>query len=114
MEGGKLLSYNSTQQLKLTRFRSRLFWRNGLFVVGPESVGSNPGPACYRKGGQPAITDANLVLGRLFPAHFPRIFGETEEEGLDEEASRRALEKLKEEVNKDTGKNLSTDEVAWG
>ncbi|ORY72599.1 5-oxoprolinase [Leucosporidium creatinivorum] len=93
---------------------SCLKFRNGLFVVGPDSVGSNPGPACYRKGGQPAITDANLVLGRLVTAYFPKIFGEKEDEGLDEEASLKALEKLREQVNEETGKNLSTDEVAWG
>jgi 5-oxoprolinase (ATP-hydrolysing) len=38
---------------------SRLFFTNGMFVVGPESVGANPGPSCYRKGGPLAITDAN-------------------------------------------------------
>lgn len=48
---------------------SRLFYRNGLFVVGPESAGAHPGPACYKKGGPLAITDANLVLGRLLPEH---------------------------------------------
>ncbi|KAK4053044.1 hypothetical protein OIV83_001779 [Microbotryomycetes sp. JL201] len=93
---------------------SRLFWRNGLFVVGPESVSSNPGPACYRKGGQPAITDANLVLGRLMPNHFPKIFGPNEDQELDVEASKRALEDLKVQVNKETGKDMSTDQVAWG
>jgi N-methylhydantoinase A/oxoprolinase/acetone carboxylase beta subunit len=44
---------------------SRLFWRNGLFVVGPDSAGAHPGPTCYRKGGPLAITDANLVTGHL-------------------------------------------------
>lgn len=48
---------------------SRLFYRNGMFVVGPESAGADPGPACYKKGGPLAITDANLVLGRLLPEH---------------------------------------------
>lgn len=42
---------------------SRLFFRSGLFVVGPESAGAHPGPVCYRKGGYLAITDANLLLG---------------------------------------------------
>ncbi|SCV69133.1 BQ2448_2153 [Microbotryum intermedium] len=93
---------------------SRLFWRSGLFVTGPESAGSDPGPSCYRKGGEPAITDANLVLGRLLPAHFPKIFGEKEDQGLDVEASTKALERLREEINQETGKNMSLDEVAWG
>lgn len=48
---------------------SRLFYRNGMFVVGPESAGAHPGPACYQKGGPLAVTDANLVLGRLLPEH---------------------------------------------
>lgn len=48
---------------------SRLFYRNGMLVVGPESAGAHPGPACYKKGGPLAITDANLVLGRLLPNH---------------------------------------------
>lgn len=52
---------------------SRLFFRNGLFAVGPESAGASPGPACYRKqGGLLAITDANLVLGRLVVERFPK------------------------------------------
>lgn len=40
-----------------------LFFRSGLFVAGPESAGAEPGPACYRKGGPLAVTDANLLLG---------------------------------------------------
>ena len=43
--------------------------------VGPESAGAHPGPVCYRKGGYAAITDANLVLGRILPEFFPNIFG---------------------------------------
>ncbi|KAK0385016.1 hypothetical protein NLU13_7494 [Sarocladium strictum] len=93
---------------------SRLFFRNGLFVVGPESAGAHPGPACYRKGGPATVTDANLYLGRLLPEFFPKIFGENEDQGLDADASRKALEELTEQVNKDTGKNLSVDEVAYG
>ncbi len=63
---------------------SRLFFRDGLFVVGPESAGANPGPVCYRKhGGQLAITDANLVVGRILPEYFPQIFGPNENEPLD-------------------------------
>lgn len=93
---------------------SRLFFRNGLFVVGPESAGAHPGPACYRKGGPATVTDANLYLGRLLPEFFPKIFGKNEDEGLDPEASRKVLEELAEQVNKETGKNLSVDEVAYG
>lgn len=52
---------------------SRLFWKNGMFTVGPESASAHPGPACYRKGGPLTVTDANLVLGRLLPDFFPKI-----------------------------------------
>ena len=44
---------------------SRLFLSNGLFIVGPESAGSDPGPVSYRKNGFLTVTDANLVLGRI-------------------------------------------------
>ncbi|KAI9900015.1 hypothetical protein N3K66_004277 [Trichothecium roseum] len=93
---------------------SRLFFRNGLFVVGPESAGAHPGPACYRKGGPATVTDANLYLGRLLPDFFPKIFGKNEDEGLDPEASRKVLQELADQVNKETGKSLSADEVAYG
>ena len=39
-------------------------------------MGADPGPVCYQKiGGELAITDANLILGRLLPEYFPKIFG---------------------------------------
>ncbi|TGJ79771.1 hypothetical protein E0Z10_g8990 [Xylaria hypoxylon] len=93
---------------------SRLFFKNGLFVVGPESAGAHPGPACYRKGGPAAVTDANLFLGRLLPEFFPKIFGKNEDEGLDYEASKKVIQDLAEQINKEAGKNLSLDEVAYG
>ena len=93
---------------------SRLFFRNGLFVVGPESAGAHPGPACYRKGGPLTVTDANLFLGRLLPEFFPKIFGKDEDEGLDAEASKRLFVELTEEINSQTGNNMTADEVAYG
>ncbi|PQE09198.1 5-oxoprolinase (ATP-hydrolysing) protein [Rutstroemia sp. NJR-2017a BBW] len=93
---------------------SRLFFRNGLFVVGPESAGAHPGPGCYRKGGPAAVTDANLFLGRLVPDFFPKIFGKNEDEGLDVSASEKLLQQLADEVNKEMGKNMTADEVAYG
>lgn len=51
-----------------------------MYRVGPESTGADPGPVCYRKqGGALAVTDANLILGRLLPEHFPKIFGPNED-----------------------------------
>ncbi|KAI6500902.1 hypothetical protein MCOR13_005845 [Pyricularia oryzae] len=93
---------------------SRLFFKNGLFVVGPESAGAHPGPACYRKGGPATVTDANLFLGRLLPEFFPKIFGKNEDEGLDVEASRKVLQELTDEVNKTSEKQMTIDEVAYG
>lgn len=93
---------------------SRLFFRNGLFVVGPESAGAHPGPGCYRKGGPATVTDANLFLGRLLPDFFPKIFGKNENEGLDVQASEKLLQELAEQVNRENGKNMSADEVAYG
>lgn len=103
---------------------SRLAYRNNMFVVGPESAGSDPGPTCYGKKGPLSITDANLVLGRLSPA-FPQVFGPTEDQPLDEKASRAAFDKLAPEVNQDqaqaakkAGKSapskLSVEEIAVG
>jgi 5-oxoprolinase (ATP-hydrolysing) len=93
---------------------SRLFFRNGLFVVGPESAGAHPGPGCYRKGGPATVTDANLFLGRLLPDFFPKIFGKNENEGLEMQASEKLLQELAEQINKENGKNMSADEVAYG
>lgn len=98
---------------------SRLFWKNGLFVVGPESASAHPGPACYRKGGPLTITDANLFLGRLLPDFFPKIFGKNENEGLDAEASEKLFKELADEINKEIcggnkDKEMSLDEVAYG
>lgn len=93
---------------------SMLFFKNGLFVVGPESAGAHPGPACYRKGGPATVTDANLYLGRLLPEFFPKIFGEHENESLDVEASERVLRGLADQVNRETGKSMTVDEVAFG
>lgn len=93
---------------------SILSWQNGLFKAGPESAGAHPGPAAYRKGGPLTITDANLLLGRLLPEYFPKIFGPTEDQPLDVEIVRQKFEELAAEIRKDTGRELSAEEVAVG
>uniref|UniRef100_A0A8C3CMZ9 5-oxoprolinase, ATP-hydrolysing n=1 Tax=Cairina moschata TaxID=8855 RepID=A0A8C3CMZ9_CAIMO len=95
---------------------SMLFFRSGLFVVGPESAGAHPGPACYRKGGPPTVTDANLCLGRLLPEFFPRIFGPGEDQPLCRDAALRALRGLAERVGAGApGQHpMSVEEVAMG
>ena len=76
-----------------------LYFRSGIFAVGPESAGSQPGPTCYRKGGPLTITDANLLLGRIRPETFPHIFGPNEDLPLDVEATRAAFAEMTERVN---------------
>ncbi|MDP6173276.1 MAG: hydantoinase/oxoprolinase family protein, partial [Rhodospirillales bacterium] len=66
----------------------------GRYRVGPASAGADPGPACYGKGGPATVTDANLVLGRLQPAHFPNLFGPGADQPLDLAAARAALAEL--------------------
>ncbi|KAM6900410.1 5-oxoprolinase isoform 2-T2 [Xenentodon cancila] len=78
---------------------SRLFFRSGMFVVGPESAGAHPGPACYRKGGPLTVTDANLALGRLLPSFFPKIFGPGENEPLSSEETMKHFHRLTKEIN---------------
>ncbi|WP_457597551.1 hydantoinase B/oxoprolinase family protein [Hydrogenimonas sp.] len=77
---------------------SRLFYENGLFKVGPESSGADPGPLCYGKGGYLSVTDANLVTGRLDPDFFPAIFGPEGDAPLDIEAARRGFAPIAEAV----------------
>lgn len=93
---------------------SRLFWKNGLFVVGPESASSHPGPSCYKKNGPLTVTDANLLLGRLLPEYFPKIFGPNENEPLDEEATLKNFTELTKQINEENKSSLSVHEVAYG
>ncbi|KKG15227.1 5-oxoprolinase [Methanosarcina sp. 2.H.T.1A.6] len=78
---------------------SILHYEGGRFRVGPDSAGSDPGPACYRKGGPLTVTDCNLMLGKLQPELFPKIFGPGADQPLDSEIVRRKFEKLAEEVS---------------
>lgn len=79
---------------------SKLFFQSGMFAVGPDSASSEPGPACYKKGGPLTITDANLVLGRLLPEFFPKIFGKNQDEALDLEASQALFRELADKVSR--------------
>ncbi|KAF3022637.1 hypothetical protein E8E14_013995 [Neopestalotiopsis sp. 37M] len=93
---------------------SILTWEAGMFKVGPDSASAHPGPACYRKGGPLTVTDANLVLGRLRPEFFPKIFGPNEDLPLDIDASRRLFEDITKKINEETTVKLSMEEVAAG
>ena len=61
------------------------------FRVGPESAGADPGPACYRRGGPLTVTDCNVALGKIRPAHFPRVFGPNGDQPLDVGAAEARL-----------------------
>ena len=64
------------------------------FRVGPDSAGANPGPASYRRGGPLALTDANVMVGKLQPAHFPKVFGHAADEVLDAEVVRERFDDI--------------------
>ncbi|HEV7260660.1 MAG TPA: hydantoinase B/oxoprolinase family protein [Bosea sp. (in: a-proteobacteria)] len=89
---------------------SILHYDGARFRVGPDSAGANPGPAAYRRGGPLAVTDANVMVGKLIPAYFPSIFGERRDEPLDVEAVRAKFATLAAEV----GDGRSAEEVADG
>jgi 5-oxoprolinase (ATP-hydrolysing) len=73
---------------------SILHYEDGRFQVGPDSAGAFPGPACYRRGGPLAVTDANVMLGKLQPDFFPAIFGPGQDEPLDAEVVREKFAAL--------------------
>ena len=89
-------------------------FENGRFKVGPESAGANPGPASYRKGGPLTVTDCNVMLGRIQPEHFPRVFGPNGDLPLDREVVARAFEALAEQIARETGTRLTPSAVADG
>uniref|UniRef100_A0AC35U4K0 5-oxoprolinase n=1 Tax=Rhabditophanes sp. KR3021 TaxID=114890 RepID=A0AC35U4K0_9BILA len=97
---------------------SRLFFRDGRFIVGPESAGSDPGPICYRKNGYLTITDANVILKKVVPEHFPKIFGPNGDLSLDYDSSYKAFVELTKQVNehiKTLGKpEMCVESVAEG
>ena len=84
------------------------------FLVGPHSAGAMPGPACYRRGGPLAVTDCNLLLGKLQPRHFPRVFGAGGTEPLDPDAARQRMDELLADVERATGKCLTGEQAAEG
>jgi 5-oxoprolinase (ATP-hydrolysing) len=89
---------------------SILHFDGARFRVGPDSAGANPGPKCYRRGGPLAVTDANVMVGKLMPDFFPRIFGPGQDQPLDAAAVREAFDALAAQV----GDGRSPEEVADG
>ncbi|MFO1420949.1 MAG: hydantoinase B/oxoprolinase family protein [Candidatus Competibacteraceae bacterium] len=82
--------------------------------VGPESAGANPGPACYRRGGPLTVTDCNVLLGRIQPEFFPRVFGPGQDQPLDRATVLGQFEKLAEEIRIATGKAYTPAGLAEG
>ncbi|KRS17656.1 hydantoinase B/oxoprolinase family protein [Roseovarius indicus] len=90
-------------------------FKDGRFQVGPESAGADPGPACYRRGGPLAVTDCNVMLGKLNPDHFPAVFGPEGNAPLDAEVVREKFADLAETVSAETGEApRSPEEMAEG
>ena len=73
---------------------SLLAYDGARFRVGPQSAGANPGPASYRRGGPLAVTDANVMVGKVQPRFFPSVFGPEANQPLDAEVVRGHFQKL--------------------
>ena len=89
-------------------------FEGGRLRVGPQSAGADPGPACYRRGGPLTITDCNLMLGRLQPDSFPKVFGPSSDEALDADVVRARFADLAEEVSNATGAPHTAERLAQG
>nr|WP_199899728.1 hydantoinase B/oxoprolinase family protein [Sneathiella glossodoripedis] len=94
---------------------SLLTFDGARFRVGPESAGANPGPASYRRGGPLAVTDCNVMLGKIQPDYFPHVFGPNANEALDRDIVLEKFTALAEEIAATTGaQKQSAEEVAEG
>jgi 5-oxoprolinase (ATP-hydrolysing) len=89
---------------------SLLHFDGSRLRVGPDSAGANPGPQCYRRGGPLTVTDANVMVGKLIPDFFPRIFGPAQDQPIDADAVRMAFSRLAGEI----GGGRSGEEIADG
>jgi 5-oxoprolinase (ATP-hydrolysing) len=89
---------------------SILHYDGARFRVGPDSAGANPGPKCYRRGGPLAVTDANVMVGKLIPEFFPQIFGPQQDLPLDAAAVRDAFAALAKQI----GDGRGAEQVADG
>ncbi|WP_406717497.1 hydantoinase B/oxoprolinase family protein [Streptomyces althioticus] len=93
---------------------SVLHFDGSRYRVGPDSAGADPGPACYRRGGPLAVTDANVMLGRIQPAHFPAVFGPGGDQPLDADLVRARFTALAREIHESTGDDRTPEQVAEG
>ena len=84
------------------------------YRVGPDSAGANPGPTSYRRGGKLAVTDCNVMLGKIQPAYFPAVFGPNADQPLDRDAVVQKFTEMAEEIFRATGNRRTPEEVAEG
>ncbi|WP_433606167.1 hydantoinase B/oxoprolinase family protein [Dactylosporangium sp. CA-139114] len=93
---------------------SVLHFDGARYRVGPDSAGADPGPACYRAGGPLTITDANVMLGRIQPATFPKVFGPDGDAPLDADVVRQRFADLTAAIAGQTGDERTPEQVAEG
>jgi 5-oxoprolinase (ATP-hydrolysing) len=94
---------------------SILSFENGRYRVGPESAGADPGPACYRRGGDLTVTDCNVMLGKIQPDEFPHVFGPNADQPLDKDVVRAQFMQLAVKIANETGaERRSPEDVAEG
>jgi 5-oxoprolinase (ATP-hydrolysing) len=82
--------------------------------VGPQSAGADPGPASYRRGGPLTVTDANVLLGRIQPEFFPRVFGKNADQGLDRAIVEQRFRELASAMSQATQVAMGAEEAASG
>ena len=93
---------------------SILHFDGSRYRVGPDSAGAYPGPACYRNGGPLTVTDCNVVLGKLNPEFFPKIFGPNANQNLDLSLVKKKFTALAQEISLETMKTVTPSAVAEG
>ena len=93
---------------------SILHFDGARYRAGPDSAAANPGPASYRKNGPLAVTDCNVMLGKIQPKFFPSVFGPGGDEPLDAEVVRRKFADLAREIHEATGDARTPEQVAEG
>ena len=93
---------------------SLLHFDGERYRVGPKSAGAFPGPACYRNGGDLAVTDCNVMLGKLQPDFFPNIFGKDRNLPLDRQVVIQKFTELAQSISQVTGQSVLPEIVAQG
>ncbi|MBE9212289.1 hydantoinase/oxoprolinase family protein [Plectonema cf. radiosum LEGE 06105] len=93
---------------------SILSFDGSSYRVGPSSAGSNPGPACYRRGGKLAVTDANVMLGKIHPQYFPAVFGKDGNLPLDKDVVTEKFIQLAQDIETVSGNHRTPEQVAAG